>query len=117
MQITITGQHLDLTEALKNHAEDKIGKLDRHFDQVIDARVVLKHAPHENPENTADVTMYAAGHVFHAVSQHADMYRALDLVTEKLESQVTVTRKNARTGVMIIPPVWQPLPRWNDLQP
>ena len=88
MQITITGQHLDLTEALKNHAEDKIGKLDRHFDQVIDARVVLKHAPHENPENTADVTMYAAGHVFHAVSQHADMYRALDLVTEKLESQI-----------------------------
>jgi len=88
MQITITGQHLDLTEALKNHAEDKIGKLDRHFDQVIDARIVLKHAPHENPENTADVTMYAAGHVFHAVSQHADMYRALDLVTEKLESQI-----------------------------
>ncbi len=88
MQITITGQHLDLTEALKNHAEDKISKLDRHFDQVIDARVVLKHAPHENPENTADVTMYAAGHVFHAVSQHADMYRALDLVTEKLEGQI-----------------------------
>ncbi|PKY12241.1 ribosomal subunit interface protein [Acidithiobacillus marinus] len=88
MQITITGQHLDLTEALKNHTEEKIGKLDRHFDQVIDARVVLKHAPHENPENTADVTMYAAGHVFHAESRHADMYRALDMVTEKLESQI-----------------------------
>ncbi|MFA7496042.1 MAG: ribosome-associated translation inhibitor RaiA [Acidithiobacillus sp.] len=93
MQITITGQHLDLTEALKMHAEDKIGKLDRHFDQVIDARAVLKHAPHENPENTADVTLYASGHVFHAEAQHVDMYRALDLVTEKLETQIDSYRQ------------------------
>ncbi|MEB8519994.1 ribosome-associated translation inhibitor RaiA, partial [Acidithiobacillus ferriphilus] len=47
MQITITGQHLDLTDAIKNYVDGKIGRLDRYFDHVINAQVVLKHLPHE----------------------------------------------------------------------
>ncbi|MEY2333513.1 ribosome-associated translation inhibitor RaiA [Acidithiobacillus ferrianus] len=88
MQITITGQHLDLTDPIKNYVDEKIGRLGRYFDHVIHARAVLKHLPHENLVNVADITVNAPGHIFHAEVHNADMYAAIDLVADKLEAQV-----------------------------
>lgn len=88
MQITITGQHLDLTDSIKNYADEKIGRLGRYFDHVSDAQVVLKHLPHEKLSNVVDITVNAPGHVFHAEVHDADMYTAVDLVIDKLEAQV-----------------------------
>lgn len=50
MQITITGQHLDLTDSIKNYADEKIGRLGRYFDHVSNAQVVLKHLPPRKTE-------------------------------------------------------------------
>ncbi|MHB1580501.1 MAG: ribosome hibernation-promoting factor, HPF/YfiA family [Acidithiobacillus sp.] len=87
MQITITGQHLDLTDAIKSYVDEKIGRLGRYFDHVINAQVVLKHLPHEKLTNVVDITVNAPGHVFHAEVHDADMYAAIDLVADKLEAQ------------------------------
>ncbi len=88
MQVQITGQHLDLTEAIKQYVDEKIGRLDRYFDQVLNARVVLKHLAHEKLSNVVEITVHASGHEFHAEMHDADMYAAIDLVADKLESQV-----------------------------
>ena len=88
MQITITGQHLDLTDAIKNYVDEKIGRLGRYFDHVINAQVVLRHLPHEKLTNVEDITVKAPGQVFHAEVHDADMYAAIDLVADKREANV-----------------------------
>ena len=41
MQITITGHHLDITESLRDYVNEKLARLERHFDQVTNIDVVL----------------------------------------------------------------------------
>ena len=41
MQISVTGHHVEVTEALRNYVDTKFDKLERHFDQVIDVHVIL----------------------------------------------------------------------------
>ena len=41
MNLTISGHHLDVTPALRNYVTSKLDKITRHFDQVVDVRVLL----------------------------------------------------------------------------
>jgi len=41
MQVIISGHHLEITDALKAHTEEKFAKLARHFDKVTDVHVIL----------------------------------------------------------------------------
>ena len=47
MQINITGHHLDVTPALKEYVTSKLQRLERHFDNVTQAHVVLTVEPSE----------------------------------------------------------------------
>ncbi|MEK8089954.1 ribosome hibernation-promoting factor, HPF/YfiA family [Thermithiobacillus plumbiphilus] len=85
MHLKITGQHLDLTEALKNYVNEKIGGVDQYFDNVIDAEVVLRQ---EKFRNSIEVTLFAAGQTLHAEAEDKDMYAAIDAASDKLERQV-----------------------------
>ena len=41
MNLTITGHHLEVTPAIRGYVEDKMDRIARHFDQVIDLSVIL----------------------------------------------------------------------------
>ena len=41
MQISLTGHHVDITEALRNYVGSKFERLERHFDNVTNVHVVL----------------------------------------------------------------------------
>jgi len=86
MQMTITGRHMEVTEALKRYAEEKLGKVKKHFDQVIDLHVVLCV---EKLIQQAEATIRASGKTIHAVAHGQDMYAALDGLADKLERQLT----------------------------
>jgi len=42
MQLSITGHHIEVTEALRNYVTDKFARLKRHFDQVLNVHVILE---------------------------------------------------------------------------
>ena len=46
-----TGRNLEITEAMRSYAEDKLGKLERFFDYIIDAKVIMSynHSRNTNP--------------------------------------------------------------------
>jgi len=85
MQITITGQHLDITPALREYVSEKMSRISRHFDHVTTARVVL-HV--EKQRHLAEATMNASGATLHAGGEAADMYAAIDALINKLDRQV-----------------------------
>jgi len=85
MQITVSGQQVEITEPLRNYASEKIGRLQKHFDNMTTSNIVL-HV--EKNRHLAEATIYAKGATLHADAEGADMYAAIDVLADKLDRQV-----------------------------
>ena len=85
MQTTISGQHMDVTPALKEYVKSKLERIERHFDDVSSSNVVL-HV--EKKRHCAEVTVSAKGAMLHANAQAEDMYTAIDAMIDKLDNQI-----------------------------
>lgn len=91
MQVIVSGHHLDMTDALKDYSQKKIGKIDKFFSEAItDGKVELIYHKTKSPEKSceAKVFLYAHGARLTAHEENADMYAAIDIVFEKLEKQL-----------------------------
>ena len=85
MQIIITGQNIDITDSLRSHVEEKLSKINNHFDHVTTTNVVLSV---EKNRHSAESNIQAKGTSFHASAQSDDMYTAIDILLSKLDRQV-----------------------------
>ena len=85
MQVSITGHHVEVTEALKAHVEDKISKLKRHFDHVTDIHVILTV---EKLAQKAEATVQISGAKLFAEDTQENMYVAIDNMVDKLDRQI-----------------------------
>ncbi|MGB1879226.1 MAG: ribosome hibernation-promoting factor, HPF/YfiA family [Gammaproteobacteria bacterium] len=85
MQIQIDGHHVDVTESMHDYIHNKLTRVERHFDQVVDVHVVLSV---EKQRQKAEATVHLAGNNIHAESENDDMYAAIDALVDKLDRQV-----------------------------
>ena len=85
MQIQVSGQQFEVSPALRDYAVEKIEKIARHFERLIDVHVVLRT---DKLVHTAEANIQAAGRSFHAIGDAADMYAAIDALSDKLDVQV-----------------------------
>ena len=85
MQLHISGQQMEVTPALRDYVNSKLERIVRHFDHVIDVNVVLSV---EKLEHKAEATVQIAQKVLHAEGTAADMYAAIDALSDKLDTQV-----------------------------
>jgi putative sigma-54 modulation protein len=85
MQISLTGNHVDLTDPLREYVNTKMERLERHFDIVQDIHVILSV---EKLRHKAEATLHIAGGNLFADSVQGDMYAAIDSLTDKLDRQV-----------------------------
>ena len=85
MQINLTGNHVDVTPALRDYVQAKFDRIERHFDHVTDIHVILSV---EKQRNKAEATVHVTGASLYADAEHEDMYAALDLMADKLDRQV-----------------------------
>lgn len=85
MQFNLTGHHLDITPALRDYVNAKMEKVERHFDIVTDAHVILTV---EKLRHKAEATIHVSGGNIYADAVEADMYAAIDALTDKLDRQV-----------------------------
>ena len=84
MQISLSGHHVEITDSLRNYVNEKIGKLERHFDQALDIHVILTV---EKLRHKAEATLHVSGSSLHADSVQEDMYAAIDGLVDKLDRQ------------------------------
>jgi len=85
MQLSISGHHVDVTEALKNYVSEKFEKLERHFDHITNVHVVLSV---EKVIQKAEATAHVSGAELFADATSDDMYAAIDALTDKLDRQL-----------------------------
>lgn len=85
MQINITGHQLDVTEALRGYVDEKFIRLERHFDKIISAQVIMSV---EKLNQKVDATLQLAGGEVVASAENTDMYTAIDALVDKLDRQI-----------------------------
>lgn len=85
MQISVTGHHLDVTDALKSYVQSKFDRLERHFDHVTDVHVILSV---EKLNQKAEATVQISGAKLFAEDHKGDMYAAIDGLVDKLDRQI-----------------------------
>ena len=86
MRVTMSGRHMEITDALKDHVQSGLQKLKAHFDRIIDANVILAVEKHRH---IAEITIHANGIRIHGKESTDDMYKSVDAVVEKLDKQIT----------------------------
>lgn len=96
MLFTISGKHITVTEAMRNHAQSKTEKLPRYYSSVDKVEVII-----DGSEVGIKVEVIAHaknGQVFVAVESDTDAYKCIDMAVHKLESQIkkrkTIERDN-----------------------
>lgn len=85
MQLSISGHHVDVTDALKSYTSEKLSKLERHFDHITNVHVVLSV---DKLKQRAEATVHVSGAELFADSDSDDMYAAIDALTDKLDRQL-----------------------------
>jgi putative sigma-54 modulation protein len=81
MNLTISGHHLEVTPALRTYVTGKLDRITRHFDQVVDVKVLLTVEKQKEKEKRqrAECNIHVKGE---------DLYAAVDELMDKLDRQV-----------------------------
>lgn len=85
MQIQLSGQHIEITPALRQYVNEKLERLPRHFEQVANVHVVLSV---EKLRHKAEATIHLNRGTVFANIEADDMYAAIDGLVDKLDRQV-----------------------------
>ena len=85
MQLNLTGQHIEITDSLRDHVNNKCEKLTRHFNQMTNVHVILSV---EKQRQKAEATIHASGAELFASDESENMYTSIDNLISKLDRQI-----------------------------
>lgn len=86
MKISVRGKNIEITPALQNYAQEKLGKIEKYFQRAfIEAQVSLEV---EKKRHIVEVTVFIDGLILRGEEETGDMYASIDGVIEKIERQI-----------------------------
>jgi len=98
MRLHVKGKNLEVSDAIQEYAERKLGKLAPQLAEP--THVELELAVERNPSiadnNVAEATIWTKGPVLRAREASSDMKASIDLLVDKLERQVKRYREKRR---------------------
>lgn len=91
MNILISGHHLELTPGIREYITNKLERITRHCDRIVEIDVTLSvdTLPQKEMRQRAEVNLRLKGETLHAEEQAQDLYAAIDGLMEKLDRQIT----------------------------
>jgi putative sigma-54 modulation protein len=85
VQINVSGHHVEVTPPMRQYVENKLDRLERHFDKITNIHVIFSI---EKQRQRAEATIRTSqGEVF-ADAESEDLYAAIDMLTDKLDRQL-----------------------------
>ena len=86
MKVRVTGKDMKVTEAIIEYAEKKLERVDKYFEgENVNATVTIKA---EKNSQVAEIQVNTSYTMFRAVTEHADLYAAIDKDIDILEGQI-----------------------------
>ncbi len=86
MQTTITGRHIDVTEGLKKHIEEKLERLNKLNVNIVEVQVILAV---EKDRHIAEILLNAKGLSMSEKIETADMYVSFDNALVLIDERIT----------------------------
>ncbi|KAA0548794.1 ribosome-associated translation inhibitor RaiA [Bacillus sp. BGMRC 2118] len=87
MDFNIRGENIEVTPAIRDYVEQKVGKLDKYFSEGLNSQVNVNLKVYHNKQKI-EVTIPMSNMTLRAEESHNDLYAAIDLVVDKLERQI-----------------------------
>lgn len=103
MKFNIHGKKLDVTDSIKNYIEEKIGKLDKYFENPDDITTTVLIKLRGN-EQVVEATINANKFILRGEESNKDLYASIDKVTDKIERQIrkNKTRMSKKVNVDLV---------------
>ncbi len=97
MLFTITGKHVEITDAIRSHAEEKTAKLPKYYSSINQVEVIIDSG--DGSDAIVEVIAHAEhSNVFIAKESGQDTYACIDLAVHKLERQLRRKKKKQRNN-------------------
>ena len=88
IRVEIRGENIEVTDAIREHIEEKIAKLERYFNDVPNTHAHVNIKVRKNKRGKVEITIPMKDLTLRAEEGHDDLYAAVDLVIDKLERQI-----------------------------
>lgn len=93
MNISVSGHHISVTDAMNTAVREKLEKIVRHFDQIQSIQVILSldnSGANDGGQKShkAEAILRVSGQEMFVQACDDDMYKAINEMTEKLDRQV-----------------------------
>ena len=85
MNIQFSGQHIEVSEALRDRFKKRLKKIEKHFGKILDIHINIRV---EKRQHSAEATVQVRGNTLFATATCDDMYSAFDKLGDKLDRQV-----------------------------
>jgi putative sigma-54 modulation protein len=91
MEIVVRGKNVNVTERVQEYVEKKVGKLERYLPIIDEVRLELSQEETRSAQHRmiAQLTVRSRGRILRAEERDQDLFAAIDLVTEKMQRQIT----------------------------
>ncbi|HHT49616.1 MAG TPA: ribosome-associated translation inhibitor RaiA [Firmicutes bacterium] len=86
MEVKVFGKNIEVTDALRQYAEKKVGKIGKFFAQEPPAALVTLSV--ERGVHVVDITISINGLLLRGEEKSSDMYSSVDGAVEKIERQI-----------------------------
>ena len=97
MLFTITGKHIDITEAIREHALEKTSKLPRYYNSINQVEVILDDSPGSNI-SVEIIARAEHSNTFIVTETGQDAYACIDVAVRKLERQLRKKKEKERNN-------------------
>jgi len=90
MRLVINGRNIEITVALRDYVDEKIGRIQKHNGQIMDLEITLGVVKNPSVQNShyAEASCLLNGTKIHVKEQAESMYAAIDLIADKVDRQV-----------------------------
>jgi putative sigma-54 modulation protein len=85
MEIKLAAKNIKVTQPLRDYVQQKVGKAQKYFDHIVWGQVFLFV---EKRAQKAEMLVHAPGQTFRALATAADLYSAIDLASDKIDTQL-----------------------------
>ncbi len=96
MHIKFTARRFRARPTIKVHALEAVRKLDKFYDGIVTADIILSFEGAEKNIKVAEVNLHVYGMVLSAKEKSEDYYKCIDAVVEKLSVQVSKYKTKLR---------------------
>lgn len=98
MIITVSGRHMEITPAIRQHAEEKANKLLKYYDRIKEIEVVMDGSADKH-KRVEFIVSAEHRNMFVATCDGEDLYACIDMAGHKLERQLSEHKDRFRNRI------------------